>query len=101
MGLLEVRQGLADYMNKTYGATTIADDYYLTCGASASLAIIMKVLIENEGDEVVIIAPYYPEYKTFVDVAGGKVVIVPLDTKHFQLDIEKLEAAITPRTKLS
>ena len=99
MGLPKVRQGLADYMNQTYGADLKADNFYLTCGASASLAIIMKALIEQDGDEVIIIAPYYPEYKTFVTVPGGKVVIVPPDTKHFQLDIEKLEAAITPRTK--
>ena len=99
MGLPKVRQGLADYMNQTYGADLKADNFYLTCGASASLAIIMKALIEQDGDEVIIIAPYYPEYKTFVTVPGGKAVIVPPDTKHFQLDIEKLAVAITPRTK--
>ena len=99
MGLPKVRQGLADYMNQTYGADLKADNFYLTCGASASLAIIMKALIEQDGDEVIIIAPYYPEYKTFVTVPGGKAVIVPPDTKHFQLDMEKLAAAITPRTK--
>ena len=59
----------------------------------------MKALIEQDGDEVIIIAPYYPEYRTFVTVPGGKAVIVPPDTKHFQLDMEKLAAAITPRTK--
>lgn len=99
MGLPEVRQGLSDYMNATYGAHTTADSFYLTCGASASLAIIMKALIEQEGDEVIIIAPYYPEYKTFVTIPGGKVVIVPPDTKHFQLDLKKLAEAITPRIK--
>ena len=99
MGLPEVRQGLADYMNKTYGAHLTADNFYLTCGASASLAIIMKALIEEEGDEIIIVAPFYPEYRTFIDVAGGKTVIVPPDTKHFQLDIEKLAEAITPKTK--
>lgn len=99
MGLPEVRQGLSDYMNDTYGAKTTADNFYLTCGASASLAIVMKALIETEDDEIIIIAPYYPEYKTFIENAGGNVVTIPPDTENFQLNLDKLSEAITERTK--
>ncbi|WP_289001589.1 pyridoxal phosphate-dependent aminotransferase [uncultured Megasphaera sp.] len=95
----EVRQSLADYMNKTYDAGVKGANFYMTCGASASLAITLKSLVEEAGDEIVVIAPFFPEYRVFINNAGGKLVMVPPDTEHFQLDLEKLAAALTVKTK--
>lgn len=98
-GDLEVRMGLADYMNKTYNCQLKADNFYMTCGAAASLSITLKALIANSEDEVIIIAPYFPEYQVFVKNAGAKVVVVPADTEKFQIKMELLEKAITSNTK--
>jgi aspartate aminotransferase len=71
----------------------------MTCGAAASLTITLKALVAGPEDEVIIIAPYFPEYKVFIGNAGARVVEVAADTETFQIDLEKLERAITPKTK--
>ncbi|MCR3956142.1 MAG: aminotransferase class I/II-fold pyridoxal phosphate-dependent enzyme, partial [Gudongella sp.] len=98
-GDANVRKGLADHMNTTYGTNLGADNFYMTCGAAASLTITLKALVADSEDEVVIIAPYFPEYKVFIRNAGARVVEVSPDTKTFQIDLEKLEGAITHKTK--
>lgn len=98
-GDLAVRQGLADYMNKTYGADVGANHFYMTCGAAASLTITLKALTEQPDDEVILIAPFFPEYTVFVANAGAKQVILPPDTEHFQVSLDALEQAITLHTR--
>lgn len=98
-GDANVRRGLADHMNSTYGTNLGADNFYMTCGAAASLTITLKALVADSDEEVVIIAPYFPEYKVFIRNAGARVVEVSPDTKTFQIDLEKLEEAITHKTK--
>jgi aspartate aminotransferase len=98
-GDANVRKGLADHMNDTYGTSLGADNFYMTCGAAASLTITLKALVAGPEDEVIIIAPYFPEYKVFIGNAGARVVEVAADTETFQIDLEKLERAITPKTK--
>lgn len=94
-----VREGLADYMNEVYGAAVKADSFYMTCGAAASLTITLKALVESAEDEIILIAPFFPEYTVFVRNAGAKQVILPPDTEHFQVSIEALEKAVTPHTR--
>lgn len=94
-----VRQGLAEYMNRTYDAGVKADNFYMTCGAAASLTITLKAIVETPDDEIVLIAPFFPEYTVFVHNAGAKEVILPPDTEHFQLSLTALEQAITPHTR--
>ena len=98
-GDLEVRKGLAEYLNKTYDLQVGPDNLYITCGAAASLCICIKALIESPEDEVVTIAPSFPEYKVFTEGNGGKLVVVPPDLTAFQVNMEALEAALTNRTK--
>lgn len=94
-----VRKGLADYMNKTYDARVSADNFYMTCGAAASLTITLKALVESPDDEVIVIAPFFPEYTAFIANAGAKTVIIPPDTDRFQISLDLLEKAITPQTR--
>lgn len=98
-GDLAVRQGLADYMNQLYQAGVTAGDFYMTCGAAASLTITLKAVVESPDDEVILIAPFFPEYTVFVQNAGAKSVVVPPDTRHFQVSLEALAQAITPHTR--
>lgn len=94
-----VRQGLADFMNKTYGADVQANNFYMTCGAAASLTITLKALVESAEDEIILIAPFFPEYSVFIRNAGAKQVVLPPDTEHFQISFDELEKAITPKTR--
>lgn len=94
-----VRQGLADYMNTTYNAGVSAKNFYMTCGAAASLTISLKAIVESPDDEIIAVAPFFPEYTVFIANAGAKRVVLPPDTQHFQIQLDKLEAAITPHTR--
>lgn len=98
-GDIHVRQGLADYMNKTYDADVAGSNFYLTCGAAASLTITMKALVESSEDEIILIAPFFSEYTVFIQNSGAKRVVLPPDTEHFQIDMAALEQAITAHTK--
>lgn len=98
-GDLECRQATADYLNRTYGTHFHADNFYMTMGAAASLSICFKALTTDRDDEFITIAPFFPEYRVFVEAAGAKLVVIPPDTDHFQIDFEALENALTPHTK--
>ncbi len=97
-GDLQVRQAIAQYVTQTYGFAAEASCIYMTVGAAASLAITLTALAE-EGDEVIAFAPYFPEYRVFVEKAGAKFVAVNSAEATFQIDPQALEAAITPHTK--
>jgi aspartate aminotransferase len=94
-----VRQGLAKYMNDTYDAKVGADNFYMTCGAAASLTITLKALVEDPADEIIVVAPFFPEYTVFIANAGAKEVILPPDTEHFQISLKAMEQAITANTR--
>lgn len=98
-GDLAVRKGLADYMNKIYNAGVGANNFYMTCGAAASLTISLKAIVEDPDDEIIVVAPFFPEYTVFIANAGAKKVMLPPDTDHFQIKLDELEAAITPHTR--
>lgn len=93
-----VRKAIADSINRRFGAGLCADNIYMTCGAAASLCITLRALNED-CDEIVIIAPYFPEYGVFVKSAGATPVSVPFVPESFQIDFEKLEDALSAKTK--
>lgn len=97
-GDYSVRETLANYTNKRFSTNLNADCFYLTCGAAASLSISFNALL-NEGDEVIVFAPYFPEYKVFVENAGGKFVVVENPEMNLGIDIAKLEKALSKKTK--
>ena len=97
-GDASVRKAVADYINSQFAVGIGADNIYMTCGAAASLCITLNALL-NEGDEVITIAPYFPEYKVFTEHARGKLVPVLGEEGTFQPDIAAIKAAITPNTK--
>ena len=97
-GDASVRAAVADYINANFSVGIGADNIYMTCGAAASLCIILNALL-NEGDEVITIAPYFPEYKVFTEHARGKLVPVQGSEGTFQPDIAAIKGAITPHTK--
>lgn len=95
----ELREGIAEYLNKTYDLKLRADNLYMTCGAAASLCICFKAFTESESDEFIVIAPFFPEYRVFAKAADANVVVVPPDMDNFQINMEGLESAINKNTK--
>lgn len=97
-GLLETRTALADHLKSMYLRDFRPEDLVLTCGAAGALNVILKTLLDP-GDEVVIFAPYFPEYLFYTDNHGGTPVVVETDSS-FQLDLKALHQALGPRTKV-
>lgn len=95
----ETRQAIADYLNKTHGTKFHADNFYMTMGAAASLSVCFRALTTDAEDEFITIAPFFPEYRVFVEAAGAKLVVVLADTEEFQIDFAALESAISGHTK--
>lgn len=93
-----VRDKIADNLKKRFGAKLSGDDLYMTCGAAASLTITLNAL-HTEGDEFIVIAPYFAEYKVFIEGAGGTPIVVPSDEKTLLPDFDQLEKAINEKTK--
>ena len=93
------RKAIAEYLNQTYGTNFHADNFYMTMGAAASLSICFKALTTSEEDEFIVNAPFFPEYTVFIQAAGAKPVIVPADTRDFQINFEELEKRISAHTK--
>lgn len=97
-GLPAAREAVAASLNRRFGTSYAAGDVYLTCGAAASLSISFHATV-NAGDEVIVIAPYFPEYRVWIETAGATCVEVMADAKTFQIDVDAVAAAITERTK--
>ena len=94
----KVREALADSVNRKFGTRYRADNFYMTAGAAASLAISIQALTVP-GDEFIVFAPFFPEYAVWVETAGAKLLVTPADTEHFQIHLEAFENLLTPRTK--
>lgn len=97
-GDLATRKAVADSLNKLCSFEIPADLIYMTCGAAASLTITLKA-ISNIGDECIVFAPFFTEYKVFIENAGAKIVISEPDESNFQIDFNNLQSKITSKTK--
>ncbi len=96
-GDVAVRASVADDLNRRFGTAIGAEHLYLTCGAAASLTIALSALVEN-GQEVIVPAPYFPEYPVFIETAGGVSVPVAGIEPDFDLNMEGITSAITENT---
>ena len=93
-----VREALAADLKRRFGMEVTGKNLFMTAGAAASVTITFKALTEP-GDEFVTFAPFFPEYRVFVEACGGKLVVVPAKTDDFQIDLTALERVLTPQTK--
>lgn len=97
-GLESVRNAVAGYLADSFGVEYSPDDIYMTHGASSALAIILAALL-SEGEDALVLAPYFPEYSIYVEQAGGRLIEVPCDAD-FQTDLDALEKRLTPKTSV-
>ncbi|MBU1358208.1 MAG: pyridoxal phosphate-dependent aminotransferase [Gammaproteobacteria bacterium] len=98
-GIAPLRQAIAAKINALYGhGYSAADEITITAGATQ--AIITAILaVVRPGDEVIVLEPCYDSYIPNIELAGGKVVRVPLRPGTFRPDFDRIAAAITPRTR--
>ena len=97
-GDVGVRTAIANYLNNKYNAGVGMENIYMTVGAAASLTISLTAIV-NDGDEVIVLAPFFPEYRVFVERTGATLKVVQSDPKDFQIDFDALESAINASTK--
>lgn len=97
-GAADARARFADSLNRRFDARCTPDRLYLTVGAAASLCCVFNGLT-CPGDEFVVFAPYFPEYKVFIEGAGAKMVLIPPEIEGFQIDFDAFEKAVTEHTK--
>ena len=99
-GDLVVRERLAASMNRRFGTSYSPAELYMTCGAASSLCCTIRALtLPEEENEVVVFAPFFPEYRVFVESSGSKMVVIPPREPDFQLPLDLFEAALTPATR--
>ncbi len=96
-GDLGVRKAIVDKINSDFNLSLTPDYIYMTCGAAASLSICLKALL-NDGEECIVFAPFFTEYRVFIENANGKVV-VSKPREDLQANIDDFESLITEKTK--
>ena len=97
-GDYEARKAIADDLNARFAAGAAAEDLFLGCGTSPELTAVFQALAVP-GAEILAIAPYFPEYKPFVESTWAAFRVVPPDIPGFQIDLETLGAMLTPATQ--
>ncbi len=97
-GYPEVRQAIADNLNKRFGTDFDFHNITMTVGAAGGLNIIFKTILDPE-DEVIVFAPFFGEYRQYVANFDGKVVVVEPNLDTFQPNLTDFEAKITEKTK--
>ncbi len=95
-----VREAIAGNIKERFGVDMPSNLIYMTCGAAASLSICLKAVFdEKSSEECIVFAPFFTEYRVFIENAGGKIVVSQPKEKNFQVDIEDFESKINENTK--
>jgi aspartate aminotransferase len=96
-GFPEVRAQIAAMLARRTGVAFRGDDIVMSNGAAGALNTVLKAILDP-GDEVIVLNPYFPEYRFYIENHGGRVVPVETDAP-FQPDLDRISRAIGPRTK--
>ncbi len=96
-GYPQVRETVAKKLSRETGLDFAAEDVFMTVGSAGACNVILKSILDP-GDEVIVLAPYFAEYQFYISNHGGRMVIVDTDAT-FLPDVERIGAAITPRTR--
>ena len=98
IGHVAIRNEIARYINETYNAKEQGKYVLLTAGAAPGLTVTFSALL-NDQEEVIVLAPFWPEYKVFIERANGVMKISNTDKKTFLPDFDDLEKTINEKTK--
>lgn len=97
-GYEQVRDTVAESLNRRFDSTFNRNDIIMTAGAAGGLNCVLRTLL-NYKDEVICFAPFFGEYRSYISNFGGETVVVPADTQTFQLNTEAFERLITDKTR--
>lgn len=97
-GDLGAREAIAEDLNERYDAGVRPEDLFLGCGAAPELISVIRALAVEKA-EFIAVAPFFPEYRPFVESNGGELVVIPADIPAFQIDLQAVEKAITANTQ--
>jgi aspartate aminotransferase len=97
VGFDGARAAVARFVSSEYRVEFDADSIILTSGAAGGMNVAVRAIC-NPGDEIITLAPFFPEYRFYIEQAGGKMVLLQTDDE-FQPDIETIRSAITDRTR--
>ena len=97
-GAMPARKAIADDLNARFHTSIRGENIFFTCGAAPALISVIRALAV-EGAEIMAIAPFFPAYRPFTEQNGASFVVVPADTRSFQISMEAVEARITPHTQ--
>ena len=97
-GYEDVRETIASSLNRRFETSFSKDNIIMTVGAAGGLNVILKTLI-NPGDEVIAFAPYFLEYRSYINNYDGVLVEVSPDTETFMPNLAEFEEKITAKTK--
>ncbi|MDE7191510.1 MAG: pyridoxal phosphate-dependent aminotransferase [Clostridia bacterium] len=97
-GFESVRGIIAEDLNSRFGTAFSFKNIIMTVGAAGGLNVALKSII-NDGDEVIVFAPYFGEYNNYVANVGGKIVVVPPNPPTFQPDLSAMKSLMGKRTK--
>ena len=97
VGDLQTRQAIAADLNSRYGTNILPSELFIACGAAPELCAVFRALAVP-GAEFLAIAPYFPEYRPWVEAAGGVLKVVPPDVPAFQIRLDAVEKMLSPNT---
>ena len=97
-GYEDVRQAVADSLNARFDTAFSARNIVMSVGAAGGLNVALKILL-NPGDEVIVFAPYFGEYRSYTANFDGVLVAISPDTETFQPKLDEFEAKLSPKTK--
>ena len=92
------RKAIAGNLNKRFEREYSSNDLFITCGAAASLCITFRALTASPEDEIIVLAPYFPEYKVFIEGQGARMKLVP-NRNDMKLNLEGIKKAVSKNTK--
>ncbi|MCR5575953.1 MAG: pyridoxal phosphate-dependent aminotransferase [Oscillospiraceae bacterium] len=97
-GAAEPRKAIADNLNTRFGTAIRPENIFITCGCAPALISVIRALAVPDA-EIIAFAPFFPEYRPFVESNGVRFVEIPADYTAFQINLEALEAHITKNTQ--
>ncbi len=99
LGISEARCAVAESLNRRFGMHYEEKHIFMAVSAAGAVAHALRAVLGEAGDEIITFAPYFSEYKPYVEGAGGRLVVVPADTENFQVNFEAFRRLIGPQVK--
>ncbi|MBQ3802471.1 MAG: pyridoxal phosphate-dependent aminotransferase [Oscillospiraceae bacterium] len=93
-----LRAAVAKNLTERFGVKAGPENLFITCGAAPALLAVL-IALRTEKSEIIAVAPYFMEYKTFTEASGSKFVLVPADLEAFQVNMSALAEAINENTQ--